>query len=195
VREGFSQGFNIWEAVNFATAGWLPFGAQCEELCRRLKADPILPRQELLCREAAAKRWAVAQLSTIGQQQADTTLWWRGWYSLDRHPSVGNFLPQEQGIAAWQGEFINAALQANKPCRLEHPTHGHHCTHRSHRQTSCASRSRGGTDSWRRHMSGGGAALPAAQLPPARRSPTSQRLLVRIACGWHCVGVCCSAGW
>jgi hypothetical protein len=55
VREGFSQGFNIGEAANFATTGWLPFGALCEELYRRLKGDPILPRQELLCREAAAK--------------------------------------------------------------------------------------------------------------------------------------------
>ncbi|CAH9100863.1 unnamed protein product [Cuscuta epithymum] len=49
---GFSHGFNCGEAVNFATADWFPMGLVA---CRRyalLGRVPILPHEELLCKEA-----------------------------------------------------------------------------------------------------------------------------------------------
>ncbi|MCO5608093.1 hypothetical protein L7F22_062299 [Adiantum nelumboides] len=49
---GFSHGFNCGEAVNFAMADWFPFGA---EACLRyefLNRSPLLPHDELLCKEA-----------------------------------------------------------------------------------------------------------------------------------------------
>eukprot|EP00250_Pteridium_aquilinum_P000026 c10040_g1_i1 orf=2-2707(-) len=50
---GFSHGFNCGEAVNFAMANWFPLGA---EACLRyafLNRVPLLPHEELLCKEAA----------------------------------------------------------------------------------------------------------------------------------------------
>ncbi|KAL6550515.1 Lysine-specific demethylase jmj13 [Orobanche minor] len=49
---GFSHGFNCGEAVNFATGDWFPLGSIA---CRRyalLNRMPLLPQEELLCKEA-----------------------------------------------------------------------------------------------------------------------------------------------
>ncbi|CAL9145855.1 unnamed protein product [Musa hybrid cultivar] len=49
---GFSHGFNCGEAVNFATGGWFPFGAAASKHYASLKRSPLLPYEELLCKEA-----------------------------------------------------------------------------------------------------------------------------------------------
>ncbi|KAK2972866.1 hypothetical protein RJ640_028394 [Escallonia rubra] len=49
---GFSHGFNCGEAVNFAIGDWLPFGAVASDRYALLARMPIIPYEELLCREA-----------------------------------------------------------------------------------------------------------------------------------------------
>jgi hypothetical protein len=56
------------------------------------------------------------------------------------------------GIAAWQG--VQCSPACTQAALREHPTHSHHCTDCTHRRMSCASRSGGGTNSWRRHKRG-----------------------------------------
>ena len=50
---GFSHGFNIGEAVNFALPEWLPAGAAALESYCRLGIPQILPHQLILIKEAA----------------------------------------------------------------------------------------------------------------------------------------------
>ncbi|XP_027160736.1 lysine-specific demethylase JMJ706-like [Coffea eugenioides] len=49
---GFSHGFNCGEAVNFAAADWYPFGAEASHRYARLRKMPVIPYEELLCKEA-----------------------------------------------------------------------------------------------------------------------------------------------
>lgn len=49
---GFSCGFNIGEAVNFATPEWWPFGDDARFLYRRLGRAHIVPHEQALCDEA-----------------------------------------------------------------------------------------------------------------------------------------------
>ncbi|XP_019709321.2 lysine-specific demethylase JMJ706 [Elaeis guineensis] len=49
---GFSHGFNCGEAVNFATGDWFPLGAAASQRYALLSRTPLLPHEELLCKEA-----------------------------------------------------------------------------------------------------------------------------------------------
>ncbi|KAH8521536.1 hypothetical protein H0E87_002539, partial [Populus deltoides] len=49
---GFSHGFNCGEAVNFAVADWFPLGAVASQRYALLNKVPLLPHEELLCKEA-----------------------------------------------------------------------------------------------------------------------------------------------
>ncbi|AES59963.1 transcription factor jumonji family protein [Medicago truncatula] len=49
---GFSHGFNCGEAVNFAIGDWFPLGAEASKRYSHLKMVPIIPYEELLCKEA-----------------------------------------------------------------------------------------------------------------------------------------------
>lgn len=49
---GFSHGFNCGEAVNFAINDWFPFGFVASWRYALLKRAPLLPYEELLCKEA-----------------------------------------------------------------------------------------------------------------------------------------------
>ncbi|XP_010518675.1 PREDICTED: lysine-specific demethylase JMJ706-like isoform X2 [Tarenaya hassleriana] len=49
---GFSHGFNCGEAVNFAMGDWFPFGAIASHRYAHLNRVPLLPHEELICREA-----------------------------------------------------------------------------------------------------------------------------------------------
>ncbi|XP_014490893.1 lysine-specific demethylase JMJ706-like [Vigna radiata var. radiata] len=49
---GFSHGFNCGEAVNFATDDWFPFGAAASRRYAVLRMMPLIPYEELLCKEA-----------------------------------------------------------------------------------------------------------------------------------------------
>ncbi|WVZ74091.1 hypothetical protein U9M48_022315 [Paspalum notatum var. saurae] len=50
-HSGFSHGFNCGEAVNFATGEWFPMGAIASQHYALLKRIPVLPYEELLCKE------------------------------------------------------------------------------------------------------------------------------------------------
>ncbi|KAJ1280407.1 hypothetical protein BS78_04G230200 [Paspalum vaginatum] len=50
-HSGFSHGFNCGEAVNFATGEWFPLGAIASQHYALLKRIPVLPYEELLCKE------------------------------------------------------------------------------------------------------------------------------------------------
>uniref|UniRef100_A0A0D9YWU2 JmjC domain-containing protein n=1 Tax=Oryza glumipatula TaxID=40148 RepID=A0A0D9YWU2_9ORYZ len=52
-HSGFSHGFNCGEAVNFAIGEWFPLGALASQRYALLKRTPLLPYEELLCKEAA----------------------------------------------------------------------------------------------------------------------------------------------
>ncbi|KAK7309649.1 hypothetical protein RJT34_06548 [Clitoria ternatea] len=49
---GFSHGFNCGEAVNFAIGDWFPLGAIASRRYALLNRVPLLPHEELLCKEA-----------------------------------------------------------------------------------------------------------------------------------------------
>ncbi|KAL5724878.1 hypothetical protein ACHQM5_008087 [Ranunculus cassubicifolius] len=49
---GFSHGFNCGEAVNFAIGDWFPLGAIASQRYSLLNRAPLLPHEELLCKEA-----------------------------------------------------------------------------------------------------------------------------------------------
>ncbi|CAJ1941914.1 unnamed protein product [Sphenostylis stenocarpa] len=49
---GFSHGFNCGEAVNFAIGDWFPLGAIASQRYALLHRVPLLPHEELLCKEA-----------------------------------------------------------------------------------------------------------------------------------------------
>ncbi|KAJ8773899.1 hypothetical protein K2173_009330 [Erythroxylum novogranatense] len=49
---GFSHGFNCGEAVNFAIGDWFPLGAVASQRYALLNRIPLLPHEELLCKEA-----------------------------------------------------------------------------------------------------------------------------------------------
>ncbi|XP_057978405.1 lysine-specific demethylase JMJ13 [Malania oleifera] len=49
---GFSHGFNCGEAVNFAIGDWFPLGAVASRRYALLNRMPLLPHEELLCKEA-----------------------------------------------------------------------------------------------------------------------------------------------
>ncbi|PSS04562.1 Lysine-specific demethylase [Actinidia chinensis var. chinensis] len=49
---GFSHGFNCGEAVNFAIGDWFPFAAKASRRYALLSRMPIVPYEELLCKEA-----------------------------------------------------------------------------------------------------------------------------------------------
>lgn len=49
---GFSHGFNCGEAVNFAIGDWFPLGSIASRRYALLNRIPLLPHEELLCKEA-----------------------------------------------------------------------------------------------------------------------------------------------
>ncbi|KAL3652023.1 hypothetical protein CASFOL_001704 [Castilleja foliolosa] len=49
---GFSHGFNCGEAVNFAIGDWFPLGSSASRRYSLLNRIPLLPQEELLCKEA-----------------------------------------------------------------------------------------------------------------------------------------------
>uniref|UniRef100_A0A5B6ZD14 Lysine-specific demethylase JMJ706 n=1 Tax=Davidia involucrata TaxID=16924 RepID=A0A5B6ZD14_DAVIN len=53
---GFSHGFNCGEAVNFAIGDWFPLGSIASRRYALLNRVPLLPHEELLCKEAMLLR-------------------------------------------------------------------------------------------------------------------------------------------
>ncbi|ESW19401.1 hypothetical protein PHAVU_006G121800 [Phaseolus vulgaris] len=49
---GFSHGFNCGEAVNFANDEWFPLGAAASRRYALLRMMPLIPYEEILCKEA-----------------------------------------------------------------------------------------------------------------------------------------------
>ncbi|KAK8945397.1 Lysine-specific demethylase REF6 [Platanthera guangdongensis] len=49
---GFSHGFNCGEAVNFAIGDWFPLGTVASQRYALLNRMPLLPHEELLCKES-----------------------------------------------------------------------------------------------------------------------------------------------
>ncbi|KAJ4802756.1 Transcription factor jumonji (jmj) family protein / zinc finger (C5HC2 type) family protein [Rhynchospora pubera] len=61
---GFSNGFNCGEAVNFAMGDWFPMGEVASNRYALLNRIPLLPHEELLCREASLLSKRTAGLHT-----------------------------------------------------------------------------------------------------------------------------------
>ncbi|XP_030524709.1 lysine-specific demethylase JMJ706 isoform X2 [Rhodamnia argentea] len=67
---GFSHGFNCGEAVNFALGDWFPLGAIASKRYALLNRVPLLPHEELLCKEAMLL-YASAELGDVDYSSAD----------------------------------------------------------------------------------------------------------------------------
>ncbi|XP_078182505.1 lysine-specific demethylase JMJ706-like [Carex rostrata] len=61
---GFSNGFNCGEAVNFAMGDWFPMGEMASHRYALLNRIPLLPHEELLCREASLLSKRTTELDT-----------------------------------------------------------------------------------------------------------------------------------
>ncbi|XP_047967312.1 lysine-specific demethylase JMJ706-like [Salvia hispanica] len=57
-HSGFSHGFNCGEAVNFAMGDWFHLGSIASRRYALLNRIPLLPHEELLCKEAMLLRYA-----------------------------------------------------------------------------------------------------------------------------------------
>lgn len=69
---GFGGGGNLGEAVNFATASWLPFGAQSVKKFRRMRKSPIFSHTQLVCDiapGALGKPFSGLRASVIGSSE------------------------------------------------------------------------------------------------------------------------------
>jgi len=55
---GFSTGFNVGEAVNFATSDWYQYGLSAEKRYQRLRKNPVVSLEELLCADFENERKA-----------------------------------------------------------------------------------------------------------------------------------------
>ena len=66
---GFSNGYCVGEAVNFAMHDWYQFGAHCSLRYRRLEITPILPHEELVCEEAELLQGAALFMPLSGMVQ------------------------------------------------------------------------------------------------------------------------------
>lgn len=53
---GFNQGFNFAEAVNFATADWLPLGRLSMKNYSKFKRFPVFSHDELICKMTDANK-------------------------------------------------------------------------------------------------------------------------------------------
>ncbi|XP_047307181.1 lysine-specific demethylase JMJ706 [Impatiens glandulifera] len=62
---GFSHGFNCGEAVNFAMGDWFPLGSVASRRYALLNRIPLLPHDELLCKEAMLLHTSLAHKDPI----------------------------------------------------------------------------------------------------------------------------------
>ncbi|KAB2088503.1 hypothetical protein ES319_A03G002400v1 [Gossypium barbadense] len=67
---GFSHGFNCGEAVNFAIGDWFPLGAVACLRYAHLNRVPLLPHEELLCKEAMLLN-SILELEDLDYSPAD----------------------------------------------------------------------------------------------------------------------------
>ncbi|CAI9095278.1 OLC1v1031181C4 [Oldenlandia corymbosa var. corymbosa] len=67
---GFSHGFNCGEAVNFAIGDWFPLGSIASRRYALLNRMPLLPHEELLCKEAMIL-FSCAGVETADYSSAD----------------------------------------------------------------------------------------------------------------------------
>ncbi|XWS49520.1 hypothetical protein CRYUN_Cryun12cG0010000 [Craigia yunnanensis] len=71
-HSGFSHGFNCGEAVNFAIGDWFPLGAVASFRYAHLNRVPLLPHEELLCKEAMLL-YTSLELEDLDYSPADLT--------------------------------------------------------------------------------------------------------------------------
>jgi histone demethylase JARID1 len=83
---GFSNGFNFGEAVNFATADWFPYGAQCNLRYARLGRPRLLLHEALLLLEVQdiMKREWLLRVQKLRSMQCLVKLLVKLWYLLDQ---------------------------------------------------------------------------------------------------------------
>lgn len=69
----YDLGFNCGEAVNFAIGDWFPLGAVASQSYGLLNRMPLLPHEELLCKEAMLifKRFSFPKSTNLGLPSSD----------------------------------------------------------------------------------------------------------------------------
>lgn len=110
---GFSNGYCVGEAVNFAMHDWYQFGADAAMRYRRLRHKPILPHEQLVCKEALLLVGALSShcpgvdvtckpssstLACAGEHYVFAPSAWRKWRL---EGSSGNMLCACRAPAAW----------------------------------------------------------------------------------------------
>jgi hypothetical protein len=63
------SGFNCGEAVNFAMNQWFPSGNICRERYAVLRKTPLIPHEELLCKEAVFLSEEMLQTSSSNNER------------------------------------------------------------------------------------------------------------------------------
>ncbi len=111
---GFSCGFNCGEAVNFATADWIPFALQCAARLRRLGVNHILPTEQLLVAEAESCLPAFMRAAGAGGGGASRGVGGGGGPVASKQPpaAAGEQLPQTADAAAETAAAEKAAAEA-----------------------------------------------------------------------------------
>ncbi|KAM7272491.1 hypothetical protein ACFE04_027154 [Oxalis oulophora] len=128
---GFNNGFGCGEAVNFATDDWFPFGSEAAKRYARLQQSPILPFEELLCKEMIRRLKKPAELFSscpieVSFQnhlnQINSALWKfkksRAWF---------NYSPRSQGsilCSLCKRDCYLGFVECSKCCRSNCLFHG-----------------------------------------------------------------------
>ncbi|MFS7899693.1 hypothetical protein Hanom_Chr00s073666g01789901 [Helianthus anomalus] len=74
-------GFNCGEAVNFAIGGWFPLGSIATRRYALLNRTPLIPHEELLCKEAML----ISSVGDYGDLE---------WRSVDNASRLTSFVTQ-----------------------------------------------------------------------------------------------------
>ena len=127
---GFSHGFNVAEAVNFASTDWLPFGRNAMQCYVRHRRTPVFSMERILCRMAAstfppnvspislsAADWLMPELTAVVDEELrGRELLPTGCRAL---VPLGGFEPQEAAKA--MGLLTHCASNAKPPSRYPVP--------------------------------------------------------------------------
>ncbi|KAI3796449.1 hypothetical protein L1987_39120 [Smallanthus sonchifolius] len=129
---GFSHGFNCGEAVNFAAHDWFPYGGAANERYAFLQKKPIIPYEEILCKEAMLLSSKSPKKDYTRDPDADSNRFIKGPFaslihkydnamsylkSLDRSLSILSYLKETVSCSLCKRDCYVAHVNCN--CRVD----------------------------------------------------------------------------
>ncbi|KAK1425324.1 hypothetical protein QVD17_20675 [Tagetes erecta] len=112
---GFSHGFNCGEAVNFAARDWFSFGGVASERYAFLQKKPVIPYEEILCKEAMLLSFKIPKKDYTHDPNADSNRFIKGSFATlirkyDTAISYMKSLDQSLNILSNMKETISCSL-------------------------------------------------------------------------------------